>query len=42
MKVLNALDLKNGAKADYQKSGSLTQPIQFLPKKDKDETNKDN
>ena len=37
MKVLNALDLKNGAKADYQKSGSLTQPIQFLPKKDKDE-----
>ena len=33
MKVVNAMQLKNGAKADigYQGSTSLTQPIQFLP-----------
>lgn len=37
MKVFNALQLKNGAKADYQKIGTLTQPVQFLRKKDKDE-----
>ena len=37
MKVYNALDLKKGKTADYQKSGSLTQPVQFLPKKDKNE-----
>jgi len=35
MQVYNALQLKNGAKADYQKLGSITQPLQFIPKKDK-------
>lgn len=38
MKVLNALQLKNGAKAEYHRMGTLTQPIQFLPKGDKDES----
>ena len=37
MQVLNAMDLKAGAKADYNKMGTLTQPIQFLEKKDKDQ-----
>ena len=37
MKIYNALDLKKGAKADHTKSGTLTQPIQFIPKKEKDE-----
>jgi hypothetical protein len=36
MKVLNAMDLKKGKKADYNKSATLTQPIQFLPKSEKD------
>jgi hypothetical protein len=35
--VLNALDLKKGKKADYNRMGTLTQPIQFIPEKDKDE-----
>ena len=37
MQVYNALQLKNGAKVDYNKMGTLTQPIQFLPHKEKDE-----
>lgn len=37
MQVFNAMQLKNGAKAEFKKMGTLTQPIQFLPKKDKDE-----
>lgn len=37
MKVYNALQLKNGAKAEYSKLGTLTQPIQFLPFDEKDE-----
>lgn len=37
MKVLNALQLKNGAKAEYNRMGSLMQPVQFLPEKEKDE-----
>jgi hypothetical protein len=37
MQVYNALDLKAGKKVDYHKMGVLTQPIQFLPEKDKDE-----
>ena len=38
MKVFNALQLKNGAKGDgYPTSSSLTQPIQFLPAKKKDD-----
>lgn len=37
MEIYNALDLKKGKKADYNKMSSLTQPIQFLEKKYKDE-----
>ena len=38
MKVLSAMQLKNGAKADGRHvSASLTQPLQFLPAKDKDD-----
>lgn len=36
MQVLNAMDLKKGKKADYNKMATLTQPIQFLPKDEKD------
>ena len=35
MQVFNALQLKKGAKAKQNRMGSLTQPLQFLPKKDK-------
>jgi len=37
MQIYNALDLKAGKKVEYNKMGVLTQPIQFLPEKDKDE-----
>jgi len=37
MKVLNAMQLKAGAKAEYNRIGSITQPIQFLPRKEKDD-----
>jgi hypothetical protein len=37
MQLYNALDLKSGKKADYRKMGTLTQPIQFIPAKEKDE-----
>jgi len=37
MEVFNALDLKSGKKADYNKMGTLTQPIQFLSAKKKDQ-----
>lgn len=37
MKVLNAMQLKAGAKAEYNRMGSITQPIQFLPRKEKDD-----
>ena len=38
MKVFNALQLKNGAKGEGQAaSSSLTQPIQFLPAKKKND-----
>ena len=38
MKVLNAMQLKAGAKGEgYPTSSSLTQPIQFLPSKKKDD-----
>ena len=37
MKILNALDLKKGKKADYNKMGTITQPIQFLPLSEKDD-----
>ena len=36
MQVYNALDLKAGKKTQYNKMGTLTQPIQFLPKAEKD------
>jgi uncharacterized protein YbcI len=37
MQIYNALDLKAGKKAEYNKMGTLVQPIQFLPEKEKDE-----
>ncbi|HEY4062347.1 MAG TPA: hypothetical protein VGM30_10625 [Puia sp.] len=36
MQILNALQTKAGAKTEYSKIGSLTQPLQFLPLKEKD------
>jgi len=38
MQVLNAMQLKSGKKAEYNRMGSITQPIQFIPKKEKDQT----
>jgi len=37
MQIYNALDLKAGKKVEYNKMGVLTQPVQFLPEKEKDE-----
>ena len=37
MQIYNALDLKSGKKTDYNRMGTLTQPIQFLPEKEKTE-----
>lgn len=37
MQIYNALDLKQGKKAEYNKMGTLTQPIQFLSAKEKDD-----
>jgi hypothetical protein len=37
MQIYNALDLKAGKKADYNKMGTLTQPIQFISEKEKDD-----
>jgi hypothetical protein len=37
MQVYNALQLKKGAKAEYNRIGSITQPLQFIPSKEKDE-----
>ena len=37
MQVYNALQLKKGAKVEQNRMGSVTQPLQFLPKKKKDE-----
>ena len=37
MQIYNALDLKNGKKAEYNKMGTLTQPIQFLSDREKDD-----
>lgn len=36
MKVLNAMDLKSGKKAEQNRMGTITQPVQFLPSKEKD------
>ena len=38
MEVFNALQLKKGAKAEYNRLGSITQPIQFISRKEKDES----
>jgi len=35
--VLNAMDLMSGKKSEIKRMTSLTQPIQFIPRKDKDE-----
>lgn len=37
MQIYNALDLKAGKKVEYNKMGTLTQPIQFLPSKEKND-----
>jgi hypothetical protein len=37
MEIYNALQLKAGAKATYNRMGSITQPIQFLPQDEKDD-----
>lgn len=37
MQLYNAMDLLKGKKADYNKLGTLTQPIQFLPSSEKDD-----
>jgi hypothetical protein len=37
MQLYNALDLKSGKKADRNRMGTLTQPVQFLPEKEKDD-----
>ena len=37
MNVYNALDLKKGKKTEYNKMGSLMQPVQFLPSSEKDD-----
>jgi len=36
MQVLNAMQLKNGAKAEHNRIGNITQPLQFLSSRDKD------
>jgi len=37
MQIYNALQAKKGAKTEQNRMGSITQPLQFLPKKDKTE-----
>ena len=37
MQVYNALQLKKGAKVEQNRMGSVTQPLQFIPSKEKDE-----
>ncbi len=37
MEILNALQLKKGKRAEYNRLGNITQPLQFLPAKDKDD-----
>ncbi len=36
MQVLNAMDLKSGKRAEQNRMGTITQPIQFIPSKEKD------
>ena len=35
MQIINAIQAKNGVKTEQNKLGSITQPLQFIPKKDK-------
>ena len=35
MRIYNALELKKGAKVEYNKLGTLIQPFQFVPEKEK-------
>ena len=37
MQIINAIQAKKGAKTDHNRLGSITQPLQFIPKKEKDE-----
>ena len=37
MEIFNAIDLKNGAKAKYTSMYGVSQPIQFIPNKEKDD-----
>jgi hypothetical protein len=37
MQIINAIQAKNGAKTTQNKLGSITQPLQFLPKSEKDQ-----
>jgi hypothetical protein len=37
MQVYNAMQMKNGAKVQHNRLGSITQPLQFLSKAEKDE-----
>ena len=37
MQVFNAMQLKKGAKASHNRMGCITQPLQFIPKKEKDD-----
>jgi hypothetical protein len=37
MQVLNALQMKSGKKAEYNRMGSITQPLQFLSRKEKNQ-----
>jgi len=37
MQIYNALQLKAGAKTEYNKMGTLIQPFQFVPEKEKDD-----
>ena len=36
MQIINAMQAKSGAKTDHNRMASITQPLQFLPKKEKD------
>ena len=36
MQVVSAMQLKKGAKTKENRMGAITQPLQFLPKKEKD------
>ncbi len=37
MEIINAMGLKSGKKAENNRLGSITQPIQFIPRSEKDE-----